>query len=209
MLRSQFWALAAGLCAAGAGIVGAQSTVSVYLPEYDDSDWAALRGSIISSDESVTAYTVFCAEQANCQIAAELPFVFNEGAETLIYSGSDPGTLTADLECQLDGKTAATCKGSSSFGSHYREGPITGPTETVWTKTFTGDQVSWGVLTLATPGPDPVTTDIDGTAMGPMPDIINTGINNKSSSRVQMFLADPSIELFQKERGAHLQANNG
>lgn len=44
-------------------------------------------------DESVTAYTVFCAEQANCQIAAELPFVFTEGAETLIYSGSDPGTL--------------------------------------------------------------------------------------------------------------------
>ncbi|KAL2129511.1 hypothetical protein VTI74DRAFT_7661 [Chaetomium olivicolor] len=185
-MRSQRWALAAWLCAAGAElaeVAGAESTVSVYLPVYDDSDWAALRGSIISSDASVTAYTVFCAEQApNCHIAAELPFVFTEGAQTLMYRGSDPGTLTADLECRLDGKTAATCTGSSSFGPNYREGPITGPTETVWTKTFAAAQVTWGVLTLTTPGPNPVTTDIDGTVVGSMSPSPTSGANRPSNN---------------------------
>ena len=42
----------------------------------------------------MTAYTVFCADQApNCQIAGELPFVFTEGAHTLVYKGTIPGTL--------------------------------------------------------------------------------------------------------------------
>ena len=87
--------------------------MSVYLPEYDDSDWAALRGSVLSSvsvpsrplpqndrltnaqDKSVTAYTVFCADQSpTCHIAGELPFVFTEGAHTLVYKGTDPGTLS-------------------------------------------------------------------------------------------------------------------
>jgi hypothetical protein len=75
---------------------------------------------------------------------------------------------TADLECKLDGKTAATCTGSSSLGSHHREGPLTGPTETVWTKTFGADDVTWGVLTLATPGPLPDTTDIEDTMLATM-----------------------------------------
>ena len=47
-MRPQRPVLLAWLCAAAGG-ARAQSTVSVYLPEYDDSDWAALRGSIISS----------------------------------------------------------------------------------------------------------------------------------------------------------------
>lgn len=112
-MRLQRPALFAWLCAV-AGSTRGQSTVSVYLPEYSDSDWAALRGSVISSvsacpprhpspqqchpnnhqDKSVTAYTVFCADQApSCQIAGELPFVFTEGAHTLVYKGSEPGTL--------------------------------------------------------------------------------------------------------------------
>ena len=42
----------------------------------------------------MTAYTVFCADQApSCQIAGELPFVFTEGAHTLVYKGSVPGIL--------------------------------------------------------------------------------------------------------------------
>ncbi|KAK3906303.1 hypothetical protein C8A05DRAFT_11924, partial [Staphylotrichum tortipilum] len=128
------------------------TTVSVYLPEYGAADWGALRGSIISSDASATAYTVFCAEKApTCQIAGELPFVFTEGAHTLIYTGSDPGTLTADLRCSLAGHTAATCTGSSSFGAGYRQGSVTGPGKTAWTRTFGAAEVTWGVLTLATP----------------------------------------------------------
>lgn len=69
---------------------------------------------------------------------------------------------TANLECDLAGKTAATCTGSTAFGAEYRGGPVTGPTETTWTSTFTASQVTWGVLTLSTPGPDPLTTDIEG-----------------------------------------------
>ncbi|SPQ25232.1 7a14c49c-b90d-442b-97a8-75d98e959c6e [Thermothielavioides terrestris] len=155
---------------AAAGSADNQTTtttaVSVYLPEYSDSDWAALRGSIISSDESVTAYTVFCADQApSCQIAGALPFVFTEGAHTLVYTGSDPGTLTADLRCQLEGTTAATCTGSSSLGANDREGTLTGPTQVAWTKTFAAADVTWGVLTLSTPPPLPGTTGFDGPAV--------------------------------------------
>ncbi|KAL2024510.1 hypothetical protein VTK56DRAFT_7553 [Thermocarpiscus australiensis] len=146
------WFRAAG--AAGRAI--AQSAVSVYLPEYGVDAWAALHGSILTR-------TVFCAEQApGCNVAGDLPFVFTEGAHTLTYSGSAPGTLTANLECQLDGTTVATCTGSSSFGSDYWEGTVTGPTQTVWTRTFTAAEVTWGVLTLTTPAPLPGTADIDG-----------------------------------------------
>lgn len=72
---------------------------------------------------------------------------------------------TADLQCKLDGTTAATCTASSSLGSDHREGTLTGPTQTEWTRTFTGADVTWGVLTLATPGPLPAATDIDGNAI--------------------------------------------
>lgn len=108
-------ALLASLCAA-VGSAQNHSTVSVYLPEYGHKDWAALRGSVISSvgvspnpnppqfhsngiltacqDEHVTAYTVFCADQAGrCRIAGDIPFVFTEGVDTLIYKGADPGTV--------------------------------------------------------------------------------------------------------------------
>lgn len=123
-MRLQRPAAAAWLAAAAVARASDQSTVSVYLPEYSEKDWAALRGSILSSvrdfppsvvreekkrkeekkgvpipdatrqDESATAYTVFCADQApGCQIAGKLPFVFTEGPETLVYSGTSPGTL--------------------------------------------------------------------------------------------------------------------
>ncbi|KAL2257381.1 hypothetical protein VTK26DRAFT_251 [Humicola hyalothermophila] len=169
-MRRHHQAVLGWLCAGSAALASTNSTVSVFLPKYDDSDWAALRGSILSSDESATAYTVFCADQApGCHIAGELPFIFTEGPQTLTYTGSAPGTLTADLECELDGTTAATCTGSSSLGPHIRQGSLTGPTQTVWTTTFAAAEVTWGVLTLATPGPLPGTTNIDGTVIGPLP----------------------------------------
>ncbi|KAK4462257.1 hypothetical protein QBC42DRAFT_268237 [Cladorrhinum samala] len=156
------------ICTAASAVasgVSGQSTVSVYLPEYRENDWAVLRGSIISKGSSATAYTVFCGEQSEgCQIAGDLPFVFTQGPDTLIYSGAAPGTLTADLECKLDGLTAATCTGSTSLGPNQWQGTLTGPTQTAWTKTFTGPQVTWAALTLTTPGPFAQTTDIDGTA---------------------------------------------
>lgn len=138
-------------------------TVSVYLPEYNDGDWEALRGSVISSDKTATAFTVFCAQAPACQIAGDLPFVFTQGAETLMFTGIAAGQITADLHCKLDGQTAAVCTGSTTFGHNFHEGSVSGPTQVAWTSTLSGSDVEWGVLTLATPGPQPGTTDIEGT----------------------------------------------
>jgi len=143
------------------------TAVPVYLPEYEDSDWAALRGSVIGSDKSMTTYTVFCAEQApTCRIAGDLPFVFTEGSESLKYGGTASSVITADLHCALDGTTAAVCTGSSTFGPSYMQGTLSGPTQTNWVKTFPEAEVTWALLTLATPGPAVGTTDIDGTPTG-------------------------------------------
>ncbi|KAM7199889.1 hypothetical protein V8F20_005538 [Naviculisporaceae sp. PSN 640] len=155
----------AGFCAT---TTRGQSTVSVYLPGYNEADWEALRGSIVRSDQAATTYTVFCADQApTCQIAGDLPFIFAAGQKTLSYGGAAAGEITADLHCALAEKTAATCTGSTSFASGYHQGTISGPTQTVWTKTFSGSQVTWGVLTLTTPGPATTNTNMDGIVFTP------------------------------------------
>ncbi|KAK3939786.1 hypothetical protein QBC46DRAFT_386971 [Diplogelasinospora grovesii] len=159
------WLCCALFSVGATGQEATTTTVSVYLPGYENADWSALRGSIVNSDDSATTYTVFCAEQApTCEISGDLPFVFAEGPNTLNYGGSAAGTITADLHCDLAGKTAATCTGSSSFGPSYRQGSITGPTQTVWTKTFAGAEVTWGVLTLSTPGSSPTVISASPTA---------------------------------------------
>lgn len=55
----------------------------------------------------------------------------------------------ANIECDLDGRTAATCSGYSSYRSGYKNGHVTGPTELSWTSTLSGTDVQWGVLTMA------------------------------------------------------------
>ena len=80
---------------------------------------------------------------------------------------TDQSASTADLNCVLAGTTAATCTGYTSYGSGFDEGSVTGPTQTRWTTTLSGSEVAWGILTLATPGSDPLTTDIEGTVVGP------------------------------------------
>lgn len=55
----------------------------------------------------------------------------------------------ANLECELNGTTAATCSGYSSYKSDYSNGLHTGPTEVEWTSTLRGSEVEWGTLTLA------------------------------------------------------------
>lgn len=138
-------------------------SVSVFVPGYRASAWEGLRGSVITSDDSETLYTIFCADQTanNCQIDGDLPFTFAEGPKTLHFSGADPGTITAALDCQLQGTTAAVCRGYSSFGEDYYA--VTGATETAWTRTMSGDDIHWGILTLSSPAPPPDTVDIDGT----------------------------------------------
>ncbi|KAH8884743.1 hypothetical protein GQ53DRAFT_751674 [Thozetella sp. PMI_491] len=163
-LRLRLLGLALCLCAAGGRC---QTTVPVFLPGYHGADWDVLRGSVVSSDKSTTVFTIFCAQQTplSCELAGDLPFQFAEGPGTLDFGGSAAGKITADLNCVLAGTTAATCTGSTSWGSTYTEGSITGPTQTVWTSTLTGSDADWGVLTLATPGTGVDTTNIEGTAM--------------------------------------------
>ncbi|KAH8912618.1 hypothetical protein BR93DRAFT_963774 [Coniochaeta sp. PMI_546] len=145
--------VAVSLCVATAGAQN-PTTVPVFLPGYGPGDWEALRGSIIASDDKATTYTLFCVEQTppSCVLDTDLPLSFAEG----------PGTLrTAHLSCNLAGSTAATCTGSSFYGAGFHEGSITGPTQTVWTKTLTGNEIKWGVLTLTTPPAQPATTNLD------------------------------------------------
>lgn len=71
---------------------------------------------------------------------------------------------TADLRCDLTGTTAAVCSGYSSLGAGFHEGPITGPTETTWTSTYSASAVEWGVLTLTSTPTTTVTPNLDSTA---------------------------------------------
>ncbi|KAJ9162160.1 hypothetical protein NKR19_g1505 [Coniochaeta hoffmannii] len=139
------------------------TTVPVFLPGYGEGDWEALRGSIIASDDIATTYTLFCVEQTppSCVLDTDVPLRFAEGASTLRFDGTQQGQLTAHLSCNLAGSTAATCTGSSSYGTGFREGSVTGPTQTVWTKTLTGSEIKWGALTLTTPPAQPATTNLD------------------------------------------------
>lgn len=82
------------------------------------------------------------------------------------HTETDKSSRSVDLHCNLADTTAATCTGSSSFGSNYHHGTVRGPTHTVWTSTFSGPSaVVWAALTLATPGPGQGTTNIDGTVV--------------------------------------------
>ncbi|KAM0255005.1 hypothetical protein ACHAQJ_006233 [Trichoderma viride] len=128
----------------------------IYLPYYDERSWSLVRGSIISTDPSAsrTTYTIFCPTQTPpaCDLSLEFPFVIVEGPDTLEFHGTVTSTYIADVECDLNGTTAATCSGYSSYKSGYTNGPHTGPTQVSWTSTFTGSEVQWGTLTL-TDGP--------------------------------------------------------
>ncbi|KAK1774698.1 hypothetical protein QBC45DRAFT_424153 [Copromyces sp. CBS 386.78] len=142
------------------------TTVSVWIPGYGMNDWENRRGSIISSDASMTAYTIFCAEgQPDCAMSADAPFVFTEGPKSLKYTGIAEPTFKQEMHCNFNDTTTAVCAGTSSVGPHYVVGTITGPATTTWTSTYSSPNITWVALTLATPGPLVGTTDIDGTAV--------------------------------------------
>ncbi|KAL7933590.1 hypothetical protein V8C35DRAFT_303349 [Trichoderma chlorosporum] len=127
----------------------------IYLPYYDERAWSLVRGSIVSTDPSAsrTTFTIFCPTQTPpaCDLSLEFPFVIVEGPGTLQFHGTVTSTYIADVECDLDGTTAATCSGYSSYRSGYTYGRLTGPTQVSWTSTFTGSEVQWGTLTMADP----------------------------------------------------------
>ncbi|EWZ42180.1 hypothetical protein FOCG_02641 [Fusarium oxysporum f. sp. radicis-lycopersici 26381] len=144
----------------------AVTTAPIYLPYYDEDSWSLVRGSVISSDAEAkeTTYTIFCpdtddSDPPECDLSLEFPFVLVEGPDTVRFHGTHTSRLTANLECNLQGTTRATCSGYSSFNEGYSDGVHTGPTEVTWTSTYSGSEVEWGVLTMGElpHDPDPVT----------------------------------------------------
>ncbi|KAK8143006.1 hypothetical protein G3M48_007877 [Beauveria asiatica] len=132
---------------------GPITTAPIFLPHYRGSAWSALRGSILSSDDvkNCTTYTIFCCKEPakGCNLALEFPFIIVEGPKTVEFHGTYTSTFIANIACDLDGRTAATCSGYSSYKSGYKNGHVTGPTEISWSSTLTGTDVQWGVLTMA------------------------------------------------------------
>ncbi|TWU76436.1 hypothetical protein ED733_007011 [Metarhizium rileyi] len=128
------------------------TTAPIFVPYYSQDQWSAVRGSIIATNKSEpqTTYTIFCprATQVACDLSLEFPFIIVEGPSTLKFHGTLTSTYIADLECNMNGTTAATCSGYSSYRSGYRNGKYIGPTEVSWTSTLTGSNVHWGTLTL-------------------------------------------------------------
>jgi hypothetical protein len=145
------------------------TTAPFYLPYYNEESWSLVRGSILGVDSaaSETTYTIFCPEQtpAVCDISLEFPFIVVEGPDTIHFHGTYTSTYIADLGCNLDGRTAATCSGYSSYKAGYTNAFHTGPTEVYWTKTLSGSDVEWGVLTL-TDTPSTTRDDLGATATG-------------------------------------------
>ncbi|KAH7165561.1 hypothetical protein EDB81DRAFT_679538 [Dactylonectria macrodidyma] len=130
----------------------AVTTAPIYLPYYDEESWSLVRGSVIASDPHMqqTTYTIFCPDDPPaCDISLEFPFELVEGADTVGFHGTYTSTYIANLECTLEGTTAATCSGYSSYKAGYTNGLYTGPTEVKWTSTFSGTEVEWGALTMA------------------------------------------------------------
>ncbi|KAI1136337.1 hypothetical protein F5Y05DRAFT_105915 [Hypoxylon sp. FL0543] len=132
------------------------TTVSIFLPGYNATQWSWLRGSIVSSNDVETTYTIFCASvTSGCQIGGGtlLPFVFAEGPSTMHFERTVESTISATSACALSGTTAATCHGTISLGA-VAIGPTTGPTaESTPPFTLAGSDIArlWGVLTLDEP----------------------------------------------------------
>ncbi|KAG6033823.1 hypothetical protein E4U40_004897 [Claviceps sp. LM458 group G5] len=169
-----FLLVAARICSATDDAVPtpAITAAPVFIPYYSEDQWAAVRGSIISENKtaSETTYTIFCPTDAQvaCDLSLEFPFIIVEGPRTLKFHGTLTSTYIADLECKMNGTTAATCSGYSSYRSGYTNGKHTGPTEVSWTSTLTGTDVVWGTLTLATkPAETDNALDVTGTNIAP------------------------------------------
>ncbi|KPM39802.1 hypothetical protein AK830_g6760 [Neonectria ditissima] len=182
-------ALALALCAGSSADdqEDAITTAPIYLPYYNEESWSLVRGSVIASnpEEQQTTYTIFCLNEnpPACDISLEFPFELVEGPDRVKFHGTYTSTYIANLECALDGTTAATCSGYSSYKAGYMNGLHTGPTEVSWTSTYSGSEVEWGVLTMAEV---PVETDdqYDITATAQMTPATGSGYVNIPLSTV-------------------------
>ncbi|OTA99314.1 hypothetical protein M426DRAFT_325236 [Hypoxylon sp. CI-4A] len=77
----------------------APTTAPIWLPGYGPMQWSRLRGSIVTSNDAETTYTIFCApsdDDRRCKIGGHgllLPFTFAEGPSTLHYDHTVASTL--------------------------------------------------------------------------------------------------------------------
>ncbi|KAI1399729.1 hypothetical protein F4819DRAFT_463918 [Hypoxylon fuscum] len=153
------------------------TTVSVFLPGYKGEEmWSQLRGSIVSSNDVETLYTIFCApdppptqtgshSSTECSIEGGdlIPFTFYEGPSTLHLGASAESSFTLSIGCDLTGTTAATCSGTTSLASDftYRDDGLHGPVDTTLSPyALTGVESFWATLTLAEA---PLTSIVSGT----------------------------------------------
>jgi hypothetical protein len=196
--------IVASLCVAEEGSLATKpssaTTAPIYLPHYDEEAWSLVRGSIIDQDTSAseTTYTIFCPVETGiaCDLSLEFPFIIVGGPHTVKFHGTVTSTYIANVECDLNGTTAATCSGYSSYRSGYSNGPHTGPTELSWTSTLSGTDVQWGALTLAptpTQTADPlgvtITEQLEETSVDL--DFMPSPTNEGAGAR----LASPSLRL--------------
>ncbi|KAI0850244.1 hypothetical protein F5Y00DRAFT_260540 [Daldinia vernicosa] len=147
------------------------TAVPIWLPDVSGEEWSRWRGSIISSNDVETVYTVFCPpERPGCIVAAgnDMPFTFTEGPGTLRTAYTIAGTLSITSACILASTTAATCSGSTwvaaaGLTQQQSLGPMTLSLSlsnaTAPPYTLSGTDVSWGVLML---GDAPLTSTRGG-----------------------------------------------
>ncbi|KAK6953390.1 hypothetical protein Daesc_005693 [Daldinia eschscholtzii] len=128
------------------------TAVPIFLPDVPGTQWSEWRGSIISSNNVGTVYSVFCApDRIGCSIAGDdlVPFRFTEGPGTLNVADTIAGTVTQ--ACDLTSTTAATCSGSTFVAGALAAslGPLLSNTSVApYTLTGASAAASWGVLTL-------------------------------------------------------------
>ncbi|KAK9435078.1 hypothetical protein VB005_09870 [Metarhizium brunneum] len=68
------------------------TTAPIFIPYYSEEQWSAVRGSIVSMNQTATqtTYTIFCptATQVACDLSLEFPFIIVEGPSTLKFHGT-------------------------------------------------------------------------------------------------------------------------
>ncbi|KAI1371904.1 hypothetical protein F4677DRAFT_279607 [Hypoxylon crocopeplum] len=166
------------------------TTAFMFLPQYRLGAWDYLQGSIISTSGTDTVYTAFCAPYIKasagyyspCTIEGtdKFPFIFTEGPATLHVGYTAESSYTIDLDCDLAGTTAATCRGTTSLAADFSVGPLNGPTAfTVPPVTLTGTDVEWAPLTLGEP---PQTTVSGGGTITVYPSETGTSVGASTTA---------------------------
>lgn len=141
-----------------AGDSSPASTVSVWLPGWDSASWKNLQGTIVTTIGEDTSFSIFCEAQTVEECIMIGPVTFTEGPKSLHYHYDD-STVSVDIECALEGTSAATCTGSTS-----RSLTTSGLAESVISSTvYTGSGLQWVPLVLTTPPETTATLDVTAT----------------------------------------------